>query len=77
MPEGVTLKLNNYMSRTIFEGILLSLCYTDKSMLNIMMGSSKYVKWNKHGKLTWLKNLIHHGLMYLKNCMEWFNKYVP
>ena len=35
-----------------------------KRMLNIMMGSSIDVKWKKHGTLTWLKILIHNGLMY-------------
>ena len=29
MSEGVTFKLNKYLSRTRFEGIILSLCYTN------------------------------------------------
>ena len=35
-----------------------------KMMMNILMGSSTCVKHNKHGTLTWMKNLIHHGLMH-------------
>ena len=34
-------------------------------MLNIIMGYSTWVKWNKHGNLPWLKVLFHYGLMYL------------
>ena len=30
-----------------------------------MMGSSTCVQWKKHGTITWLKILIHNGLIYL------------
>ena len=33
-------------------------------MLVIMVGSSTCIKWKKHRTLTWMKNLIHRGLMY-------------
>ena len=36
-----------------------------KIILDIMMGSFTCVKWQKHRALTWLKSLIHNGLMYL------------
>ena len=38
MSGGVPSILNKYISRTIFEGILEYLHYTDKRISNIMMG---------------------------------------
>ena len=61
---GALFRLNKYMSRVGFEGILVFLCYTDERMFNIMMVSSTCVKWKKRGTLTWLKSLISHGLIY-------------
>ena len=63
MSEDEPFRLNKYMPRTSFEGILSYLSYIDKSMLNIMMVSSSYVKWRTHVTLTWLNNLIHHRLI--------------
>ena len=33
-------------------------------MLNIIMGYSKCIKGKRRGTLTYLRNLIHRGLMY-------------
>ena len=64
MSGGAPLRLNKYITRTMFNGILGYLSYTYKKMLNIMMFSSTCVKLTKHKTLTWLESLIHHGLMY-------------
>ena len=69
MSGGATFRLSKYMSRTRFEGILGSLNYTDKRMLNILMGYHACVKWNKHGTLILLKSLTHHGLMFWKKLL--------
>ena len=63
MYEGAPFRLNKYMSITRFDVILLSLLYTDKRIFNIMMGYFTCVKWNNNGTLTWMKDLIHRGLM--------------
>ena len=65
MSECAPFRLNKYMSSTRFEGIILSLRYTKKMMLKFMMGYSTCVKCKKYGTLTWLKNLIHRGSIYL------------
>ena len=54
--------LNKFMSTNRFEGILGYLNYTDKTMLNIIMGSSVCTKWKNNGNLNFLNSLIHHGL---------------
>ena len=64
MFEVAHYRLDKYMSSNRFEVILSPLRYTDKSMLNIIMGSSTCVKYKNNGTLTWLKNLIHRELMY-------------
>ena len=63
MSEGVPLGLNQYMSRTRFEVILLSICYTDGENFNTMMGYYACAKWKRYGTWKLLKNLIHCGLM--------------
>ena len=65
MSEGAPFKLNKYMSRMRFEVILSPLSYTDKIILNIMIGSSTCIKWKMHGTITRLNNSIHHRLIYL------------
>ena len=62
---GVPFRTNTHMSRARFEGILGFIRYTDKMILNIMMSSSTCAKWKNRGTLTWLKSLIHNGLIYL------------
>ena len=47
MSVGGPFRLNKYMPRTRFEGTPGYMRYTDKNMLNIMMGSSMCVKWKK------------------------------
>ena len=60
MSIGAPFRLNTYMPSIRFEGIIASLHYTYQKDV-----SSTCAKWKKNGTLTWLKSLIHNGLMYL------------
>ena len=74
MSEGVTFRLNKYMSRTRFEGVILSLHYTDKRIWNIfyMSQTEEARNINMAEKLnpSWINVLD-------ENMMKWFNKYEP
>ena len=56
---------------SIWQGLCLKISLSHyiiqiKSMFNILTGSSTCIKWKKYEKLTWLKNLVHRGLIYWK-----------
>ena len=59
MSGGVPFRLNKYISRNMFDVILLSTCYTD-----IVIGSFICTKWNRRGIELLMMDLIRHVLMY-------------
>ena len=76
--EGAPFKLNKYMSRKIFEGILPSLCYIDRKYVEYNYGFFHMHQMEEAWNMNMSEEFNPLWINVLdENMMEWFNKYIP
>ena len=78
MSEGVPFRLNKYMSRKRFEGILLSMLYTDIKYVEYNDGSFHMRQMEEAWNMNMAEKFNPSWINVLeKVVMEWLNKYAP
>ena len=76
--EGAPFRLNNYMPRASFEGILLSLNYTDRKYVEYNDGLFHICKKEESWNMNMAEDFDTSWINVLdESMMEWFNKYAP